>query len=108
MANDVVIGLLHPGKMGASIGGALVEAGRPVLWASEGRAAATARRAEQAGLADAGTISAVASASDVIVSVCPPHAARDVAAAVAGARFSGVYVDANAVSPATACEVGEV
>src|SRR6058998_2362558 len=36
------------------------------------------------------------------------HAAGDVAAGVAGAGFRGVYVDANAVSPATAAHVGDV
>ena len=41
--------------------------------------------------------------ADIIVSVCPPHAALDIARQVAG--FGGVYVDANAISPATAREV---
>jgi len=44
----------------------------------------------------------------VIVSVCPPHAALDVARRVAGAGFEGVYVDANAISPATAREVAGI
>jgi 3-hydroxyisobutyrate dehydrogenase-like beta-hydroxyacid dehydrogenase len=34
-----------------------------------------------------------------VLSVCPPHAAEDVAREVAGLGFSGVYVDGNAVSP---------
>ena len=41
----------------------------------------------------------LASSSDVILSVCPPHAAEEVAGAVG--RFDGVYLDANAVSPET-------
>jgi 3-hydroxyisobutyrate dehydrogenase-like beta-hydroxyacid dehydrogenase len=44
--------------------------------------------------------------SEVIVSVCPPHAARDVARQVAG--FRGLYLDANAISPATAGEVAAI
>ncbi len=44
--------------------------------------------------------------SDVIISVCPPHAARDVARQVAG--FRGLYLDANAISPATAGEVAAI
>jgi 3-hydroxyisobutyrate dehydrogenase-like beta-hydroxyacid dehydrogenase len=40
----------------------------------------------------------------VILSVCPPHAAHEVAASVAG--FAGVFVDANAVSPETARAIG--
>jgi 3-hydroxyisobutyrate dehydrogenase-like beta-hydroxyacid dehydrogenase len=52
---------------------------------------------------DCGTVSAVAREADVILSICPPHAALDVADAAAG--FDGLYVDANAISPARAREV---
>jgi 3-hydroxyisobutyrate dehydrogenase-like beta-hydroxyacid dehydrogenase len=98
-----VVGLLHPGAMGAALGAQLRETGHDVVWASEGRSADTARRAADAGLRDAGTIESLAGASDLVLSVCPPHAARDVAAQVAG-RVA-LFVDANAVSPATAREV---
>ena len=46
--------------------------------------------------------------SDVVLSVCPPHAAVDVARAVAKEKFSGIYVDANAVSRATAEQIGAI
>ena len=46
----------------------------------------------------------MARTAEVIISVCPPHAAREVAQSVAG--FEGTYVDANAISPATAREIG--
>jgi len=39
-----------------------------------------------------------------VLSVCPPHGALALAREVAEARFRGVYVDANAVAPATARE----
>ncbi|HST18391.1 MAG TPA: DUF1932 domain-containing protein [Gaiellaceae bacterium] len=97
----MIIGLLHPGEMGAALGDALVAGGHEVLWASEGRSEAT--RARAAAFRDAGTAAGVAAASDVILSVCPPHAAVEVASATAG--FPGLYVDANAISPATAREV---
>jgi hypothetical protein len=90
--------------MGAAVGAALRAAGNDVVWASEGRSAATRARAEAAGLRDAGSVAEVVRASGVVLSVCPPHAALDVAHAVGA--FDGVYVDANAVSPATAREVG--
>ena len=96
---EPVVGLLHPGEMGAALGAALRGRGVRVLWASSGRSAATLRRAEDAGLEDVGSARELARHAEVIVSVCPPHAARDVAASVAG--HTGVYVDANAVSPAT-------
>jgi hypothetical protein len=54
---------------------------------------------------DVGTASEMSGGADVILSVCPPHAAVEVARSVAG--FRGIYVDANAVSPATAREVAQ-
>jgi 3-hydroxyisobutyrate dehydrogenase-like beta-hydroxyacid dehydrogenase len=101
-----VIAVLHPGEMGAAVGRCLTGAGHLVLWASQGRGTATAARAEAAGLTDAGSIEEVAGRAEVIMSICPPHAALDVARAAAG--FEGTYVDANAISPATAREVAAV
>jgi 3-hydroxyisobutyrate dehydrogenase-like beta-hydroxyacid dehydrogenase len=101
-----VIGLLHPGEMGAAVGRGLAGRGHQVLWASQGRGRDTAARAAAAGLADAGTVAALAARAEVIISVCPPHAALDVAWAVHG--FGGLYVDANAVSPGTAREVARL
>jgi 3-hydroxyisobutyrate dehydrogenase-like beta-hydroxyacid dehydrogenase len=95
-----VVGLLHPGEMGAAIGGALVARGETVLWASEGRSAATAERAGEAGLEDAGDVAELCRRSEILLSVCPPHAAVDVARSAAG--FDGIYVDANAIAPETA------
>jgi 3-hydroxyisobutyrate dehydrogenase-like beta-hydroxyacid dehydrogenase len=98
-----VIGLLHPGEMGAAVGRGLAGRGHQVLWASQGRGRDTAARAAAAGLADAGTVAALAARAEVIISVCPPHAALDVAWLVQG--FGGLYLDANAISPATAREI---
>jgi 3-hydroxyisobutyrate dehydrogenase-like beta-hydroxyacid dehydrogenase len=103
MPSGRVIGLLHPGEMGAAVGRCLTGAGHTVLWASEGRGPQTAARARAAGLTDAGTAAEVADLAHVIFSICPPHAALDVAWAVQG--FSGLFVDANAISPTTAREV---
>src|SRR4051812_26156868 len=103
---DGAIGLLHPGEMGAAIGAALTASGRRVVWASGGRSAETRRRADEAGLADAGTLAELVRGSDVILSVCPPHAASDVARSAAG--FGGLYVDANAIAPATARRLADV
>jgi 3-hydroxyisobutyrate dehydrogenase-like beta-hydroxyacid dehydrogenase len=93
------VGVLHPGEMGAALGARLRERGHDVLWASEGRSTATRGRAAAAGLCDVSSVAALAAESDVVLSVCPPHAARDVASTVAG--FRGVFVDANAIAPAT-------
>ena len=95
----MTVGLLHPGEMGAALGRVLRERGHDVAWASAGRSRETRERADAAGLHDVGTAEALAKASDVILSVCPPHAAEDVGRSVQG--FSGLFVDANAVSPTT-------
>ena len=99
MAQVVV---LHPGEMGSAIGAALVDVGHAVYWLPAGRGAATRRRAAQAGLRERDDVSG----ADVVLSVCPPAAAIDVARSVAG--FGGTYVDANAVSPGTAAEVAAI
>jgi len=100
------VGLLHPGEMGAAVGAVLVRQGHRVVWASAGRSAKSRGRAQEAGLEDAGSVGRLVQLSDVIISVCPPHAAREVARSVAG--FEGVFVDANAVAPGTARQLSDV
>ncbi len=100
----MTLGLLHPGEMGAAIGAALQAAGHEVVWASEGRSDATRARARARGFTDALTAAEVVARSDVVFSVVPPHGAVELAASLPA--FAGIYVDANAVSPATAARVG--
>ncbi len=102
---DVTIGLLHPGEMGAAVGQCLAGAGYRVLWVPEGRSAATRERADAAGLAGCG-LAEMVGRSDLIMSVCPPAAALDVARLVSG--FGAIYLDANAISPATAGRVAGI
>jgi 3-hydroxyisobutyrate dehydrogenase-like beta-hydroxyacid dehydrogenase len=102
------VGLLHPGEMGTAVAASLVAAGARAVWASEDRSPATRARAAEVGLEDVGTLSAVVRSSDAILSVVPPHAALELARAVAALGFRGIYVDANAVSPDTAREIGAV
>jgi 3-hydroxyisobutyrate dehydrogenase-like beta-hydroxyacid dehydrogenase len=100
------IGLLHPGEMGASVGTAARANGHRVLWASDGRGAESRARATAAGLEDTAALTTLVRSSDVILSVCPPHAATEVARAVATVGFRGLYVDGNAVAPATSRALG--
>jgi 3-hydroxyisobutyrate dehydrogenase-like beta-hydroxyacid dehydrogenase len=102
------IALLHPGNMGATIGAAAATSGAQVLWASNGRSPASHKRAGNAGLKDAASVRDAVGQSQVVLSVCPPHAAIDVAKEVAAMSFRGIYVDANAVSRATAEEIGAI
>ncbi|MDN5861434.1 MAG: DUF1932 domain-containing protein [Pseudonocardia sp.] len=107
-----VVGILHPGVMGAAIGSALKVRAGAVIWADARRSDATAKRAELADLIAVPDAAELARRSDVIVSICPPHAARsvaeEVAAALAGAASPPVYVEANAVAPATVAGIGEL
>lgn len=88
--------------MGAAIGAALVGNGHEVVWVSEGRSDETRARAEASNLTDVGTLAALATRSEVVVSICPPEHAATVASDVRAAGFAGVLVDANAISPETA------
>ena len=102
------VALLHPGEMGAAIGACLCGRGLRVVWASAGRSTATRSRANAAGLEDLGALQRALGVADIVLSVCPPHGALELAREVAGHGFRGVYVDANAVSPATVRNIGRV
>jgi len=104
---QTTIGVLHPGEMGSVVAACARQASARVVWTSAGRRSATRERATAAGLEDVGTLGDLVAASDVILSVCPPEAALDVARDVAAAGFNRIYVDGNAVSPATTREIAQ-
>jgi 3-hydroxyisobutyrate dehydrogenase-like beta-hydroxyacid dehydrogenase len=94
--------------MGATVGAAARHGVSKVLWASEGRSDATRARASEAKLEDCGDLASLAHQSEVLIGVCPPTAATDLANRVAATDFAGIYVDANAVAPATARRIGSL
>jgi len=108
MAPVTAIAVLHPGEMGSAVGAALRAAGHDVRWDPTGRSAATVTRAAAADMTAAATLTDAVAAADIVLSVCPPGAALDVAGAVATTKYAGIYVDANAVAPATSRAVAEV
>ncbi|GHF38920.1 3-hydroxyisobutyrate dehydrogenase-like beta-hydroxyacid dehydrogenase [Amycolatopsis bartoniae] len=93
-----MIGIVHPGAMGAAVAKLLDSA----AWASDGRSEETRRRAE--GLVDLGSVERLKAECPVVLSVCPPHAAVETARLFRD--YEGLYADLNAVSPATAAEIG--
>jgi 3-hydroxyisobutyrate dehydrogenase-like beta-hydroxyacid dehydrogenase len=99
-----VVGILHPGAMGASLAAACTA---PVLWCSAGRSTATRERAARSGAREVATIDDLVQQADVIVAVCPPEAAVTLADQVSAAGFVGTYVDANAIAPATARAIAD-
>jgi 3-hydroxyisobutyrate dehydrogenase-like beta-hydroxyacid dehydrogenase len=96
------VAFLHPGLMGESLA---ANCAGTRLWVSSGRSAETRLRAEANGLVEVAELADVVEQADVIVSICPPAAAVDVADQVAHAGFTGLYVDANAISPQNAREI---
>ena len=97
-------GFLHPGAMGASLA-AVCRGTR--LWCGDGRSDASRSRAVASGLEDVGSIEAMVEQAAVVVSVCPPASAPEVARDVAAAGFAGIYVDVNSISPATTRLIGD-
>lgn len=104
--SELRIGVLHPGQMGVSVAASAREGGATVFWASEGRSAQTHERALKAGLVDAGSVAELCKSCSIILSVCPPHAAKVVAGQVMSSGFSGLYLDANAISPERVRRIG--
>lgn len=104
----VTTGLINPGAMGASVGAAANHGDIRVIWASEGRSDATRERASKARLEDVGSQDRLIAESDIIISVCPPSSAEDVARAVSAAKFRGIFVDANAISPERMTRIEEI
>jgi len=102
------IGVLHPGAMGISIAACALQSGHQVCYASESRSDATRARASEHNLRNLGTLAELCQACSIIISVCPPHAAKDVAGQVISHGFKGLYLDANAISPQKAQRIDEM
>ena len=99
------IGILHPGEMGSAVAATVRNSGYEVCWVSEGRSHRSRARAESAGFTDLGTLAHLCETCPVILSVCPPEFAADLADQVLAHGFRGTYLDANAISPAHKKEI---
>jgi 3-hydroxyisobutyrate dehydrogenase-like beta-hydroxyacid dehydrogenase len=93
--------------MGSGVGGRLAQNGIEVRTALTGRSDASIKRATAAGMTAA--TDAQIAASDVILSIVPPGEAQGLADRLAPAlRAAGkkpIYVDCNAVNPATVLRI---
>lgn len=99
MPQQPVVGILHPGRMGAAVAACTAPNAAAVLWCPAGRSPASVARAERYGLEPVATLPELLDQADTVISLCPPAAAEDLAAEVASRGFGGWYVDANAISP---------
>jgi 3-hydroxyisobutyrate dehydrogenase-like beta-hydroxyacid dehydrogenase len=102
------IGILHPGEMGISIAASALNSGHEVYWISQGRSDKTRTRAEKLQLIKIVSLVQFCRTCEMIISVCPPHAAEEVAKSVMEGGFKGLYLDANAISPQHAIKIGQI
>ena len=106
------VGVVSPGAMGSAVGEAYRSVGARVVATGSGRSARTVALAEAAGLELVADLDAVVTAADLVLSIAPPDQAiaiaRELAAAADRTGARPLVSDWNAVSPATAREVGRV
>jgi 3-hydroxyisobutyrate dehydrogenase-like beta-hydroxyacid dehydrogenase len=104
------VAIIAPGAMGAGVGQRLSENKVTALTSLDGRSAASAARAKEAGMVGVGD--AQLSEADFILSIVPPGEAvalaRRLAPTLRAANKKTVYVDCNAVSPPTAQEIADI
>ena len=105
-----IIAVIAPGAMGSGVGQRLAEHGADVVTSLAGRGRASAERARAAGMRavdDAGLADV-----EVILSIVPPGSALALAERLApvlrSAARKPMYLDCNAVSPATVARIAAV
>ena len=102
------IGILHPGEMGISVAASAINNGHQVYWVSQGRSNKTRARAEKYRLTEVESLSQLCQTCEIILSVCPPNAAENVAQSVIETGFRGLYLDANAIAPQRSIKIGKL
>lgn len=102
------IGVLHPGEMGVSIAASAINSGHQVYWASQDRSAQSRERAEKHRLIEIDSLARFCQICEIVISICPPHTAEDVAKSVIGHGLKGSYLDANAISPQHSIKIGDL
>jgi L-threonate 2-dehydrogenase len=105
-----VVAVIAPGMMGAGVGKRLADNGVKVLTSLKGRSEETVARAKSAGMV-AASDEEIASC-DFILSILPPGdevaLAERFAPALKASNAKPVYVDCNAINPATVDKVAAV
>ena len=103
------VAILSPGDMGNAVGKMLIDHGLHVIAALNERSPRTRQLATQAGIEDVGTIAQLVQKAQIILSILVPAQAVVAAQAVATAlrlhQGDLLYVDCNAIAPATVAEI---
>src|SRR5271165_5984427 len=106
----IAVAIIAPGAMGAGIGKRLASPGVRVLTSLAGRSDATAARAGEAGMV--AVSDEEIAAADFVLSILPPGDALVLAQRFAPvltlSNAKPVYVDCNAINPATVEKVAAV
>jgi 3-hydroxyisobutyrate dehydrogenase-like beta-hydroxyacid dehydrogenase len=107
------IGIMSIGEMGYHWAKILTGRGVKVLTYAKDRSETTRKRAENIGVECVPSLGNLVKDADLIVSIVVPSAAKRVAAKIAKAALKSgrrdlLYLDANAIAPMTADEIGKV
>jgi 3-hydroxyisobutyrate dehydrogenase-like beta-hydroxyacid dehydrogenase len=110
--NNRTVGILSPGDMGHAIGRVLVAHGLKVITCLEGRSERTRQLSKLAGIEAVADYEQLVSDAYMILSVMAPAQAKNAAVLVSQAlKNTGskiIYVDCNAIAPATVRKIGEM
>jgi len=108
---ELTIGLLSPGDMGHTVGRVLLEAGIATITCLAGRSERTVALARSAGIEAVDDEDELVRRADLILSILVPDQAAATASrireAVVRTGADVLYVDANAISPATTRAMAE-
>ena len=109
MATSLRVAIIAPGEMGHAVGARLRACGAAVTTCLSGRGERSARRARAAGMMEVPDDDALVGAADIFLSIVPPGAAvaiaERIATALARTGARPLYVDCNAIAPATVAVV---
>jgi 3-hydroxyisobutyrate dehydrogenase-like beta-hydroxyacid dehydrogenase len=106
------IAIIAPGEMGSATGRRLKERGARILTSLAGRSKTSAARAERAGFVVLDDMARLVAEAELLLSIVPPGAAEalaeHLAPVLAAAPRKPVYVDCNAISPATVRRIAAI
>lgn len=109
---SISVGIVAPGEMGCFIARTLVAHGVVALTSVEGRSAASKARAQDGGFDIVPSDADLVARSQLLLSVVPPDAAVSLAErfapVIARSANKPVYVDCNAIAPATVQRITDI
>ena len=110
--DNKTIAVISMGDMGHAVGRSLRESGHEVITCLAGRSAKTLEMAERAGVRDVESLNNLVDEAEILLSILPPSSALQLAQDTMKARKENgrqlIYVDCNAISPATAQEIATI